>query len=263
MKWRVPVLLVIAFAVFGFIALWAFATLRLYLKDGTFQLVREYQVLPDRVKYLSAERGEWEEIPKDLVDLNRTKQEASEHEEQLAKEAKEDAEEENAVREAKQEANSVPDDPGVYYVHGEKLDPLKLADLIVTHDKKRTVLKILSPVPLVSGKNTVEIEGAASAFRVNGDRPEFYFRLNAVDGLAIIKLDPKKTSRIVETASIQAVTNELDEKRDVVPTFTKEVGELLFKIWPEQTMLPGEYAVIEFGAEQSLQVWDFGVGVAK
>jgi hypothetical protein len=59
MKWRVPVLLVIAFAIFGFIALWAFATLRLYLKDGTFQLVREYQVLPDRVKYLSAERGEW------------------------------------------------------------------------------------------------------------------------------------------------------------------------------------------------------------
>jgi hypothetical protein len=67
----------------------------------------------------------------------------------------------------------------------------------------------------------------------------------------------------VETASIQAVTNELDEKREVVPTFTKEVGDLLFKIWPEQTMQPGEYAVIEFGTEQTLQVWDFGVGVAK
>src|ERR1700674_4736018 len=42
------------------------ATVRLYLKDGTYQLVREFQVLSDRVKYLSAERGEWEEIPLEL-----------------------------------------------------------------------------------------------------------------------------------------------------------------------------------------------------
>jgi hypothetical protein len=258
MKWRLPVLLLLlAVSAFG-------ATLRLFLKDGTYQLVREYQVLQDRVKYLSAERGEWEEIPLNLVDLNRTKQEAAEHEEQVRQEAKEDAEEEAAVRAEKQEGAYVPDDPGVYYVHGEMLEPLKQAELIVTHDKKRTVLKILSPLPMVSGKNTVDIEGAASQFRVTGDRPEFYFRLNAVDGLAIIKLSPKKTSRTVETVTIAAVTNELDEKRDPVPTFTKQAGELLFKIWPEQPMPPGEYAVIEFGAEQgTLQIWDFGVGEPK
>ncbi len=257
MKWRLPVLLLLALSAFG-------ATLRLYLKDGTYQLVREYQVLQDRVKYLSAERGEWEEIPLDLIDLNRTKQEAAEHEEQVRQEAKADAEEEGAIREAKQEANSVPDEPGVYYVRVDKLEPLKEADLVVTHDKKRTVLKILSPVPLVSGKNTVDIEGAAAAFRVNGDRPEFYFRLNQVDGLAIIKLTPKKTARTVETVSIAPVVNQLEAKRDVVPTFTRQVGELLFKIWPEQPMLPGEYAVIEFGTEEeSLQLWDFGVGVGK
>jgi len=258
MNWRLPVLLLlIALSAFG-------ATVRLYLKDGTYQLVREYQVLQDRVKYLSTERGEWEEIPLDLVDLNRTKQDAAEHEEQVRQEAKADAEEEGAIREAKQEASTVPDEAGVYYVRVDKLEPLKQADLVVTHDKKRTVLKILSPVPLVSGKNEVDIEGSAAAIRVNGDRPEFYFRLNAVDGLAIIKLTPKKASRTVETVSIQAVTKELDEKREVVATFTKQVGELLFKIWPEQPMLPGEYAVIEFGAEEgALLVWDFGVGVGK
>jgi len=258
MNWRLPVLLLLlALSAFG-------ATVRLYLKDGTYQLVREYQVLQDRVKYLSAERGEWEEIPLDLVDLNRTKQEAAEHEEQVRQETKADAEEEGAIREAKQEASTVPDEPGVYYVRVDKLEPLKEADLVVTHDKKRTVLKILSPLPVVNGKNEVEIEGASAAFRVNGDRPEFYFRLNAVDGLAIVRLAPKKTSRTVETVSIEAVTKELNEKRDLVPTFTKEVGELLFKIWPEQPLPPGEYAVIEFGAEQgSLQLWDFGVGAGK
>jgi hypothetical protein len=260
MQWRPPVLLV-----FLLVALSAFgATMRLFLKDGTYQLVRDYQVLPDRVKYLSAERGEWEEIPIDLVDLNRTKREAADHEEQVRQEAKADAEEEAALRAEKQEGSSVPDEPGVYYVHDEKLEPLKQADLIVTHDKKRTVLKILSPIPLVSGKNTVDIEGAASQFRVDGDRPEFYLRMNVVDSLAIIKLSPKKTSRTVESVTIAAVTNELEEKRDPVPTFTKEAGELLFKIWPEQPLPPGQYAVIQFGAEQgTLQIWDFGVGEPK
>jgi len=43
------------------------ATIRLFLKDGTWHNVREYQKLSDRVRYYSTERGEWEEIPLELV----------------------------------------------------------------------------------------------------------------------------------------------------------------------------------------------------
>ena len=254
MKWRLPALLLLAVSLFA-------DNVRLYLKDGSYQLVREYQVLADRVKYLSAERGEWEEIPLDLVDLNRTKQEVAEIDSQRKQEAKEDAEEEQALREEKQQASYVPDDPGGYYVHGDKLEPLKQADLNVSNSKKRTVLKILSPVPLVSGKNTVEIEGASSSFRIDGDRPEFYFRLTEINGFAMIRLAARKNARLVETVTIEAVTNEKSEQRDIVPTFTKQVGDQLYKIWSEKTLLPGEYALIEFSAEQGyLQVWDFGVG---
>jgi len=270
MKWRLPVLLLMALSAFG-------GTLRLYLKDGTFQMVREYQVLPDRVKYLSAERsGDWEEIPLDLVDLDRTTKEVAEHEAQLAREAKEDAEEDAAIRAQKREASSVPGDPGVYYVHGDVLEPLKQADAIVVTDKGRAILRTASsiasvlfghaypPVPLTSGKNTIELEGAAAAFRVDEDRPEFYLRLAAADGLAIVKLSPKGNARTVEAVLIAPVTNELEPKREALPSFTREVGELLFKIWPEQPMPPGEYAVIEFQDSQgTLQVWDFGVGEAK
>ena len=47
---------------------------RLYLKDGTFQVVLSYRVQGDNVFYLSAERGAQEEIiPVRLVDLDATR----------------------------------------------------------------------------------------------------------------------------------------------------------------------------------------------
>ena len=46
---------------------------RLYLKDGSYQLVMSYKVAGARVSYVSAERGgEREDIPLSLVDLDRT-----------------------------------------------------------------------------------------------------------------------------------------------------------------------------------------------
>ena len=39
------------------------ANIKLFLKDGTYQLAREYKVEGDRVSFLSVDRDEWEEIP--------------------------------------------------------------------------------------------------------------------------------------------------------------------------------------------------------
>jgi hypothetical protein len=243
----------------------AFAqTVRLYLKDGNYQLAREYQVLPDRVRYLSAERGEWEELPLELVDLDRTKKEASDREAAIQKEAKEQEEEDAALRAEKQEVLEIPANNGAYYIHDKKLDPLKQAEVKIVVDKRRTVLRVLSPVPLVPGKTTVELDSGASQYRITEDRPEFYFRLSNIEGFGIVKLNSKKTLRVVENVSVMPVTKEAQEERDLVPTFKKEVGEQLFKIWPEMPLAPGEYAVIEYteGAVNP-QVWDFGIGPAK
>ena len=67
------ILAILLFAVF---AAWG-VNVKLYLKDGGFHLVREYQVQADRVRFYSVERSQWEEIPLDMVDLKRTQTEAA------------------------------------------------------------------------------------------------------------------------------------------------------------------------------------------
>jgi hypothetical protein len=251
---RFAILIALAVAAFG-------ATVRLYLKDGDYQIVREYQVLADRVRYFSTERGDWEEIPLELVDLDRTKKDAAERQAAIEAEAKEQDVEDKAIRADRQEAARVPVGPGVYVVNGDKVQALQMAEVEVNSSKGRTVLKVLSPVPIVPGKSTVEIKGEAATFRPAGSKPEFYFRLSDDERFGIIKLARKKNARLVENVSILPVTNEAVEDLKLVPTFKKQISERTYKVWPEQPLEPGEYALVQYSdGALNWQVWDFGIG---
>ncbi len=251
---RILAFLLVAATAFG-------ATIRLYLKDGTYQLAREYQVLQDRVRFYSTERSEWEEIPLELMDLDRTKKEIAEHEAEIQQEAKEQAAEDAAEAEAAREVKLVPPAPGAYYIHGGKMEPIKAAEQKIVGNKRRSVLKALSPVPMIAGKETVEIDGDSAAMKISEARPEFFLRLSEEERFGIIKLTPtRKNTRIVEQVDIIPVTKEVLEKHDDVATFRKQEGDLLFKIWPEADLAPGEYALVQYtDGKMNMQVWDFSV----
>jgi len=236
------------------------ATVRLYLKDGSYHTVREYQKQGDRVRYYSTERSDWEEIPLELVDLKRTEAEIATNE----KERKEDAAiadaEEKAERAQRREIERIPMEAGVFLVEGEKVTVLKQAESKVVNNRKRSILKAISPVPLIAGKSTVEIDGLKAPITLAAERPELYIRLTAEERFQMIRLAPLKTSRLVQKWDIVPVTKEIIEETDIIETFRQQLAEGLYKIWPTRPLAPGEYAVIEYTeGKGNAQVWDFSL----
>ncbi len=239
---------------------WA-ANQKLYMTDGSFQLVREYKVEGDRVKFYSIERSEWEEIPKELVDINRTQKESKERQAEFEKSAKIFAQEEKVAREMEREVMRIPQNPGVYWVEGEQAKSLKPAPSSVKTSKGRSVLGKLTPIPVVSGKATVEIDGAHSLNVFTNPEQEFYIQLEQQERFGIIKLMSKGQTRVVEDVTIVPISKETVEERFPVEIFQKQMTpDGLYKIWPKQPFPPGEYAVVEFSeGKMNIQVWDFAV----
>jgi hypothetical protein len=233
---------------------------RLYLKEGGYHLVREYKAETDRVRYYSVERADWEEIPLDLVDLKKTEAERKQRLQSEKEQAARDDEEEAFERAVAREVSRIPQDAGVYYIENDKAVPLKQAESKIVSNKRRSVLKIMVGVPLISGKATIEIDGEASAHLVPSDRPTFYFRLWEQERFGLVRLKPKKGARVVEEWDIVPVTKEIVAKRDEVEIFRQQMRDGLYKIWPREPLAPGEYAVIEYTLGQgNTQIWDFRV----
>jgi hypothetical protein len=242
----------------------AAANIRLYLKDGGYQTVREYEVKPDRVRYYSVERSDWEEIPLDLVDLKKTESEAAERKAELEKDARVLSEEDKVEREQKREVSRVPQDPGVYWLEGDKAFVLKMAESTINVNKRRSVLKALSPIPMVPGKGTLELAGGRSANIFTNPEQEFFIQLSQMQRFGIFRLTPKETAkekvRVVEKLTFMPVTKEVVEEPEMVEIFRRQMADGLYKIWPKQPLTPGEYAVAEFtDGKLNIQLWDFAI----
>jgi hypothetical protein len=248
-----------------FCGLLAAANFKLYLKDGGYHLVREYKVEGDRVRFYAVERSDWEEMPVDLVDLKKTEAENTARQARVEEENKLIHEEDKARREEDKEVTKIPQDPGAYLIENNRLRVINAADSKVHTSKGRTVLKVLSPVPMVPGKATVEVDNPHSPNVIAERRPEIYLQLSADERFGIIKLTTKGDVRIADTLSIIPVTKEVMDNVEEVKIFRKQLTtSLLYKIWPEEDMENGEYAVVQFTpGKMNMQIWDFAIKAAK
>ncbi len=169
---------------------------RLILKDGTYQLVRKYEVVGDRVRYISVERsGEWEELPESLVDWDATRKWERDHATQVEdasdamKEAAEIDKEEAAERdEAKARRPEVakglelPDEDGVFALDTFQGTP-ELVEMLPSelgaNAKAKHGLSTLNP--LAGAKASLELDGAHAKVHFHVNEPVLYLSLNARD----------------------------------------------------------------------------------
>lgn len=267
---RVRFLLVVVFAV-GLLAQTrpAHAEDRLCFKDGACQPVKSYEVLGDRVRYYSLERSAWEEVPADLVDFEATKkahdEETSAHQEERDAARKLDREIFEKVENQGFEIAPgirLPGDEGVFAYDGMRVIRVLQSSAEIVKDKKRAVLALAIPGPLLKSRAFVILPGERSPIRVMSTQPVFYVQW--ADGLganmALIVLKPRKQSRQVEKVEWRAGLGKPAELHAALPLERSEIAPGLYKLTLTQPLAPGEYALAELTQKQlNIEVWDFGV----
>jgi hypothetical protein len=170
---------------------------RLILKDGTYQLVRKYEVVGDRVRYISVERGgDWEELPLDLIDWDATRKWERDHTVQpvdssndsaspAMKEASEIDKEEAAERDEQQarmpqvaKGLELPNEDGVFVLDTYEGTP-ELVELLPTELNANTKTKhgLSTFNPLAGQKASLELDGAHAKIHLHVNDPAIYLSL--------------------------------------------------------------------------------------
>ncbi len=271
---------------------------RLILRDGSFQSVSKYEVKGERVKYLSAERGEWEELPSTLVDWDatnkfnegRAKAEPSPEAMELDKEAEAERKEEEARAPVVAQGLSLPPDGGVFLFdnfqgQGQLVELQQSSGEI----NRNTAANILRGAinPIASAKENVELKGQHAAIQAHILRPVIYLQENPGDATvkpqsqrsepqqpeqpqkpiqafgehyALVRADIKKDARVVGNIKV-AVYGKVSQQQKLVRTKTEPVSGGWIKLVPVADLAPGEYAVVELLGKEGMNlfVWDFGV----
>jgi hypothetical protein len=282
---------------------------RLILKDGSYQIVRKYEVLGDRVRYISVERGgDWEELPESLVDWPATrkweKQQAENTEapspamEEAASLDKEEAAEREAQKDRMPEVArglNLPDQDGVFILD-EYLGTPELIELVPSTGDLQMARQhgLRAVLPLQGQLAHVELEGASAKVHLHVNEPTLYLSLDIKDndvrevvshamtidtkgaqqvantkkgatspnsGFAIVRVDERKSVRIVGTVHVGPMGN-ITQEENVIPA-TVEVlpGKHWLKLKPKEPLTVGEYALVEIlsAKDMNASVWDFQV----
>jgi hypothetical protein len=250
---------------------------RLILKDGSYQLTSKWEVQGDRVRYLSTERNEWEEVPSSMVDWKATGDYEKEREAQRTLDLQ------HAGEEEKSEANAIaspvvapglhlPDSGGVFLLdtyNGE----LQLAELSQNSGElnRQTGRNILrgAIAPIAASKQSIELKGEHARIQSHVQQPAIFLEVDqytrakpspSAERFRIARLEAKKDARVVSDLKV-AITGKVSQHEIYLPATAEQLPGGWVKLTPTQPLSPGEYAVVEMLDQKTvnLYVWDFGV----
>jgi hypothetical protein len=263
---------------------------KLFLKDGSYQIIREYQRDGERVRYYSLERGAWEEIPASMIDWDATAKHAAAEDKAAASLVEKIHKQEEAKRmdnvadiDASLQVGQgvfLPSGEGMFVVEGKSVKLLEQVGSQTKKDKLRTFEQIMSPVPIVPGKQVVVIPGSHATLRLTSGTVEFYLREPPLDpdrvspilkssrpgeaGPDVELLRAKVVHNGRQVASISSLFGqELSESRDSISVQRWEVAPTVYRFTLSQPLAPGEYVLTEILPDGlNYFVWDFGIDAA-
>ena len=260
---------------------------RLILKDGSYQLATSWEVKGDRVRYFSAERGEWEEIPNEMVDWDATNQyekerfagKTSPRATELDKELEAERQEEELRSPHVAPGLRLPPEGGVYaldtYLNQPELVSLDQTSGEINRHVAHNVLR--SAVnPVAGSKHTIELAGPSAKIQMHASLPTIYINIDSSaeadehgkkatvelpwDRFRIVRAQVKGDKRIVGAVKT-AIYGKVSQEQQDVPATAEQVGEGWIKLTPKAPLTPGEYGLAEMLGKQGMNsyVWDFGV----
>ena len=275
---------------------------RLILKDGSYQTVTQWEIKGDRVRYYSAERYIWEELPASLVDWDATKKYNKERESERERNVEAIARADAAEMDTPMVAPGLrlPDGGGLFLLDTYKDQP-QLIELtqqsgeLNKHTGKNILRAAVNPLAL-SSKQTIELQGNHAQTQAHVTQPVIYASVDsgpsqnltaagalanaasarrpgaasptaadkaALEHYGIVRLEKSKEGRVVGDLKI-AVYGKVSQNENWVKTTTTLLGRNWIKITPVAPLATGEYAVVERldKGEINLYVWDFGVNPA-
>jgi hypothetical protein len=259
---------------------------RLILKDGSYQLATQWEVKGDRVRYFSAERDEWEEVPNSMVDWPATAKYEKEREAGAPPPEAVELDKELAAERQAEEARSpqvapglrVPSDGGILlldtYQNQPQLVELQQSGGEINRNVKHNILRA-AIIPMASAKQSIELPGLHAAIQAHSDLPSIYVNVNEPthgaialsqqpeqpwDRFHIVRMQAKNGKRIVGDIKINPL-GKASQEQNLVPTTADQLTGGWVKVTPNQPLAPGEYAVVELLGKEgmNLYVWDFGV----
>jgi hypothetical protein len=262
---------------------------RLILTDGSYQSVTKYEVKGQRVRYLSAERGEWEELPKSMVDWAATEKYEKDRAAgastpeaiELDKELEADRQAEEARSPHVAPGLQLPEEGGVFlldtYDNRPELSPIDQRGGAVNKNMKGNVLRAAIN-PVASARQTVEIPGKHAPVQSHVSVPSLYINIDRgqeteapppsskdepvppTERFRIVRLEGKGDKRVVGDIKI-AVYGKISQDAKFVPATAQPMSGGWVKLTPTESLPNGEYAVVEMLGKEgmNLYVWDFGV----